>query len=118
MGTATAKNRSKPNRQGSWGQQQRLEFIDFRLFWEGRLNRSDLIEFFGISLPQASLDLARYMEIAPENINYDKTGKAYLPSACFKPAVASVESTAYLELLTMPRSPQANFIGWKPDISL
>jgi len=118
IGTATTTDRGKPTRHANWGQQKRLEFIDFRLCWDGRLNRSDLIDFFGISLPQASLDLARYMEIAPENINYDKTGKAYLPSACFKPAVASVESTAYLELLTLPRSPQANFIGWKPDISL
>ena len=117
MGTVTTERRKAP-KHPKWGQQQRLEFIDFRLFWEGRLNRSDLIKFFGISMPQASLDLARYMEIAPENINYDKTGKAYFPSACFKPAVNSVESTAYLELLTLPRSPQANFIGWKPDISL
>ena len=43
-----------------WGQERRLEFIDFRLYWEGRINRSDLIDFFGISVPQASLDLAKY----------------------------------------------------------
>jgi hypothetical protein len=74
------------------------------------------MDFFGISQPQASLDLARYMEIAAENINYDKAEKAYFPSACFKPVITSVGPMAYLGLLTVPRSPQANFIGWRPDV--
>lgn len=118
MGRAAAIDRSKSTKQATWGQQQRLEFIDFRLFWEGRLNRSDLMDFFGMSLPQASLDLARYIEMAPENIAYDKAEKAYLPSASFRPAVTSVESMAYLDLLTLPRGPKANFIGWRPDLGL
>ena len=37
-----------------WGVAQRLEFIEFRLFWEGRVNRSDLMEQFGLSVNQAS----------------------------------------------------------------
>ncbi len=117
MGTATPRDRQKPSRQTRWGQQQRLEFIEFRLLWEGRLNRSDLMEFFGISLPQSSLDLARYIESAPENIYYDRGEKAYFPSACFKPVMTSVGSMAYLDLLTLPE-PQANFIGWRPDVGL
>ena len=32
-----------------WGVRRRLEFIDFRLFWDGRFNRSDLAHTFGIS---------------------------------------------------------------------
>ena len=37
-------------RQGlRWGVERRLEFIDFRLFWDGRINRGDLTEQFGIS---------------------------------------------------------------------
>lgn len=51
-----------------WGIERRLEFIDFRLFWEGRINRSDLTDQFGISTPQASADLARYQEMAPSNL--------------------------------------------------
>lgn len=27
-----------------WAMQRRLEFIDFRLFWDGRFNRRDLAE--------------------------------------------------------------------------
>ena len=34
-------------RTGNWGQDRRLEFIDFRLLWEGRLNRADITTFSG-----------------------------------------------------------------------
>jgi hypothetical protein len=40
-----------------WGVEQRLEFIEFRLFWEGHVNRSDVMEKFGLSVNQASSDL-------------------------------------------------------------
>ncbi|WP_348525014.1 hypothetical protein [Pararhodobacter sp. SW119] len=42
-----------------WGIEQRLEFIEFRLFWEGHVNRSDLMDQFGVSVNQASTDLNR-----------------------------------------------------------
>jgi hypothetical protein len=41
-----------PNTRLRWGTEQRLEFIEFRLFWEGGLNRSDITEQFGVSIPQ------------------------------------------------------------------
>ena len=37
-----------------WGIERRLEFIEFRLYWEGRVNRADLTSVFGISTVQAS----------------------------------------------------------------
>ena len=37
-----------------WGVEKRLEFIEFRLFWEGGINRADIMERFGVSVPQAS----------------------------------------------------------------
>jgi hypothetical protein len=40
-----------------WGVEQRLEFIEFRLFWEGHVNRSDLMEQFRISVNKASRKL-------------------------------------------------------------
>jgi hypothetical protein len=103
-------------RPAKWGQAQRLEFIEFRLYWEGRLNRRDLIDFFGISTPQASLDLARYMELAPENIAYNKTLKAYLPARRFRPVVSSPEAGAYLDILLAPDRPLPNFVGWVPPL--
>jgi hypothetical protein len=84
-----------------WNIGQRLEFIDFRLYWEGRINRKDLIEFFGISIPQASTDLRKYQEKAPKNIEYDKSGKFYFATSNFKPAFVSSDSSDYLAQLRL-----------------
>ena len=53
-----------------WGVEQRLEFIEFRLFWDGHVNRSDLMAQFGVSVNQASMDLNRYIGFAPDNMVY------------------------------------------------
>ena len=45
----------------NWGRMRRMEFIDYRLFVSGTINRSALIKFFNISVPQASLDLTYYL---------------------------------------------------------
>ena len=58
-----------------WGIEQRLEFIEFRLFWEGAINRADIVDYFAVSVPQASKDLSLYQERAPGNMEYDKRGK-------------------------------------------
>ena len=34
---------------GNWSADTRLQFIEFRLYWEGKINRQDLIEQFRIS---------------------------------------------------------------------
>lgn len=82
-----------------WGIERRLEFIDFRLFWEGRINRSDLTDQFGISTPQASADLARYQEIAPANLVYDPSLKCYLATPRFRSAFGIEDSGRYLAQL-------------------
>jgi hypothetical protein len=82
-----------------WGVEQRLEFIEFRLFWEGGINRSDLTQQFGISVPQASNDLRRYEECAPGNLVYDKSQKRYLASAAFGPRFLSTDADQYLNRL-------------------
>jgi len=63
---------------------QRLEFLEFRIYWEGRINRKDLVETFGISEPQAAIDFRKYQEFAPENLSYDRHAKCYRPSPSFK----------------------------------
>lgn len=68
-----------------WDVQRRLKFIDFRLYWNGRVNRRDLQSQFGISVPQASLDIGRYQRLAPQNLTYDKNQKCYLPTQDYKP---------------------------------
>lgn len=87
---------SNAMRRGRWGQERRLEFIDSRLYWEGRLNRSGLTEFFGISIPQASLDLTEYQKLAPGNVVYDRTEKAYVATSNFKPILVDESSGRYL----------------------
>ncbi len=82
-----------------WGVEQRLEFIEFRLFWEGRLNRSDLMHVFGVSVNQASADLNRYLKLAPENMLYDRSERAYLRSPVFLPVFRGLDSDLYLNQL-------------------
>lgn len=82
-----------------WGIEQRLEFIEFRLFWENGINRSDITNFFGVSVPQASNDLKQYQEIAPENIQYDRSLKRYFATDQFKPRFLQPDATRYLTQL-------------------
>lgn len=84
------------SRRGRWGQDRRLEFIDSRLYWEGRVNRFSLTDFFGISIPQASLDLAEYQAQAPGNTVYDRTEKAYVAAPEFSPVFVDPTSGRYL----------------------
>lgn len=101
-----------------WGQDRRLAFIDFRLRWDGRINRSDLTDFFGISVPQASLDIAHYMELAPQNLEYDRSSRVYQATATFHPLHVETQPEHYLtELLAATEGvlqPDASFIGWRP----
>jgi predicted DNA-binding transcriptional regulator YafY len=79
-----------------WGVERRLEFIEFRLFWEGGVNRSDIVDEFGVSVPQASKDLRLYQEHAPKNIEYDRSLKRYFASDRFEPVFISLDADAYL----------------------
>jgi hypothetical protein len=67
-----------------WGVKRRLEFVDFRLFWEGRVNRPDLAKVFGISVQQASADIQLYQQIAPGNTDYDAGLKTYVRLPTFR----------------------------------
>jgi hypothetical protein len=113
---------SSHNRRGRWGQDRRLEFIDSRLYWEGRVNRSSLTEFFGISVPQASLDLAEYQAQAPLNTVYDRTEKAYVATTEFKPLLVDPTSGRYLaELYALTTStipPDISFLGEPPTTAI
>ena len=82
-----------------WGVEQRLEFIEFRLFWEDGINRSDIVNFFDVSVPQASNDLRHYQKIAPNNVRYDTSLKKYFASDSFDPKLISLDATQYLTQL-------------------
>lgn len=82
-----------------WGVERRLEFIEFRLFWEGGVNRSDIIEMFDVSVPQASKDLTLYQERAPQNAIYDKSAKRYVAGPQFTPIFLKPDPDGYLSRL-------------------
>ena len=73
----------KEERSLRWGEERRLEFIEFRLGWEGGVRRGDIRSLFGVSEPQASKDLTEYQKRAPNNAIYDASAKRYVASPSF-----------------------------------
>lgn len=85
-----------------WGARKRLHYLEFKLFWEGRANRGDLTAAFGISIPQASADIAKYQALAPKNMLYNTSGKFYVPAEEFKPIIVTPSAEAYFsEILSL-----------------
>jgi hypothetical protein len=74
-----------------WESERRLDFIEDHLFEHGRINRSDVMAMFGISEPQAAIDLQRYAKANPALI-YDRNLKTYRWKDG-RPAIASRGST-------------------------
>src|SRR5665213_4202075 len=72
----------------SWSVERRLAFIEERLFWLGEINRTDLVQRFGVSMSQASGDIARYLALDPPGVSYDKSAKRYAAGDNFKPLLA------------------------------
>jgi hypothetical protein len=62
----------------SQAQRERLFHIDFKLFFLGSVNRTDLVSRFGIKEAAASRDLSLYKELASKNIEYDTKAKTYI----------------------------------------
>src|SRR5262245_37941660 len=61
----------------SWEAERRLDYIDFRLVTAGHVRRADLVRTFGVSVPQASADLNRFLRRHRGAMRYDKTAKRY-----------------------------------------
>ena len=62
----------------NWAAERRLDYIDFRLVTDGTIRRSDIIDTFGVSMPQASVDLNRFLVLYPKAMAYDKSAKQYV----------------------------------------
>nr|WP_255501104.1 WYL domain-containing protein [Mitsuaria sp. WAJ17] len=84
------------------------------------MNRTDLIEHFSISTPQASLDIARYLELAPGNLEYDRSSRTYVAGTSFKPLFPRSSAPRYLAELhaktTGLLESGASFIGHAPAV--
>ena len=101
-----------------WGQTRRLAFIDFRLQYEGRINRRDLISFFEISTPQASADLSLYQSLAPGNVRYDPSSRVYVALDSFRPHFGRTAASSYLndihQLARGVIDVEESFVGFVP----
>ena len=74
----------------TWCQRARLKAIETLAYWKGRVNTSDLIRYFGISRAVALRDFKIYRGIAPRNLEYNPTDKAFAPAEGFSPHLGPV----------------------------
>lgn len=104
-----------------WGIGQRLEFIEFRLFWDGQINRGDLIAKFDVSPPQASADIARYLQMAPDNLRYDPHLKTYAAASAFQPLLYEPSARQYLgdlrSIADNAREQKDTLLGFLPEFA-
>ncbi len=69
----------------SHAQKERLAYLELHAFFIGELRRGDLEARFAIKPAAATRDLNAYRALAPDNLIYDRSGKAYIPSSSFRP---------------------------------
>ena len=102
-----------------WGVERRQEYIEFRLFWEGSINRGDIMKTFNVSVPQASKDLSLYQELAPGNMEYDFKEKRYVTQPTFKMFHLESDPYVYLSRLRLIcenlETSQESWIGMPPE---
>lgn len=107
-----------PSGPRTWSQRQRYAFLENRLFWEGSVTRTDLIDRFGISAPQASDDVAKYTLLAPDNLTFDRGKRAFVATRMFEPVVATPDARQYLTQLLLLADeaidPRDSWLGHKP----
>ena len=64
---------------------ERLAFIDFCLFFLGRVSRQDLMTRFDVAPAVTTRDFALYRSLAPDNLVLDGASKTYVITARFVP---------------------------------
>ncbi len=64
----------------SWCEDQRMAWIEETVRIFGYINREHIMKKFGVSTPQASVDLNRFMRRYPGRIVYDQHAKRYVPA--------------------------------------
>jgi len=71
-----------------WSVEQRVAFAASRLYWDGTINRDDLMRRFGVSANQATADLARLNDVYPNGFAYDTVARRYRAQPQFLPQEA------------------------------
>jgi hypothetical protein len=68
-----------------WFEQHRQEWIAETLRVFGFINREHIMRKFGVSMPQASLDLRTFQRAHPDYLTYDKSAKRYYVEKGIRP---------------------------------
>ncbi|WP_198265721.1 helix-turn-helix transcriptional regulator [sulfur-oxidizing endosymbiont of Gigantopelta aegis] len=79
-------------------QKERLSHIDFRLMFLGVMQRSDLIQRFGMKEAAATRDIALYRKLAEDNITYVTKQRSYFYNPDFRPLFAYTPERALAAL--------------------
>jgi hypothetical protein len=66
-----------PTTNGRWFERHRMGWIDETIRIFGFINREHIQRKFGLSAPQASTDLQRYMKLHPTVMQYNGNTKRY-----------------------------------------
>jgi len=82
-----------------WSERQRLLFVERLLFWRGTINRRDLCDHFGISLPQATKDLVAYTTLNAGGCHYDVRRKCYVASESMQTVFQEPDFSADVEVI-------------------
>jgi len=64
-------------KQERWYKNYRMEWIAETLRVFGYINREHLVRKFGLSTPQASIDLRDFQKLHPNAVTYNLTAKRY-----------------------------------------
>ena len=91
--------RATTRRKSNWTVGQRYKFMEFRLYRSSHINRSDIMEVFGISKQQASNDLASYIEGRKSNLTYDKSLRTYVRGKNFHPRFIEPDASEFFSQL-------------------
>ena len=79
----------------------RMRAIELLALWEGRVITNHIVEWFGVSRQQASIDIKRYInDRNPNSMVYRPGEKGYIPREDFKPVLTGGHVNEYLELIS------------------
>ena len=68
-----------------WFEQHRMEWISETLRVFGFINREHIEQKFGVSTPQASIDLQKFQRLHPGAVRYNTSAKRYERLTRIKP---------------------------------
>jgi hypothetical protein len=95
----------KTKRNMSRAKQERLAGIERLLWWRGWVRRGDLMQMFGVSRIQASLDLRLYRQRYPEALRYDASTARYVATSHLRLKTGTGEMEEALDVFAQTPRP-------------